>query len=659
TNAGPSTADAVTRTVTISAAASVTLNPASSGTVVRNSNGSYTITYPGGSIAPGNSVNYTFSVVAPATGPVTLTAATTTSTSQGVTATGTLADSGTRTLNVTPVPVSGTVYDDVNYGGGAGRTYAAANTSATNSGFASGAIGRAGATVEFYDNAGTFVGSTTTGTNGTYSYNLPAVGSYTVRVVNSTVTSARTPAATGVVPVQTYVLGNANQVGGANPAYTDAAANTGSQLLASLSSGTVAPQSLYSATFSTTTTNSGVDFGFNFDTVVNTNDVAAVNGTNAQGSLRQFITNSNALGGESSLAPVYTSATGATTALATGVETSIFMIPNGQAVAGQRAGLTNAAGTANFTTPNNGNGTAATIVLAAALPRVSGPATAINGGTQTRSTGDSNAAVTTSGAESTGPEVLINLNSNTSLILGGVNDQLLGLGVYNSQATDVGVYIATGATGALIQGSTFNNNGANITFQATAAATPSAATITGNVIRDSQRGNADGIELNGNNSNMTISGNQLLRNYGFGIDFIAGANTNNTITNNTFVGNGVGGGKDGQTSGIGLRGTGSNNNLISNNTFTGNNGAGIIAKSGTTGNVFSQNSFSGNGGSASAAAGYGLGIDLMAGGATGDNGDGVTKNDSGDSDTGANGLINFPIIQSATLVGNTLTVTGL
>ncbi len=46
----------------------------------------------------------------------------------------------------------------------------------------------------------------------------------------------------------------------------------------------------------------GIDFGFNFDTVVNTRDATACGATNSsypcQGSVRQFVINSNALGGE-------------------------------------------------------------------------------------------------------------------------------------------------------------------------------------------------------------------------------------------------------------------------------------------------------------------------------------------------------------------------
>lgn len=64
---------------------------------------------------------------------------------------------------------------------------------------------------------------------------------------------------------------------------------------------------------------SGVDFGFNFSTVVNTNNAG-------QGSLRQFILNSNLLA-NTGLDQVDNPSDGAPDPAA-GVETSIFMIPN-------------------------------------------------------------------------------------------------------------------------------------------------------------------------------------------------------------------------------------------------------------------------------------------------------------------------------------------
>ena len=131
--------------------------------------------------------------------------------------------------------VTGTVFEDVNYGGGAGRTYATANTSATASGFASGAIGRPGARVELYDAAGAFITTTTTNAAGNYSIGgLTSGTAYTVRVVNSTLTSARPAVGStaGLLPVQTFRTNagaaDAQRVGGENPALTDGAANGGS-----------------------------------------------------------------------------------------------------------------------------------------------------------------------------------------------------------------------------------------------------------------------------------------------------------------------------------------------------------------------------------------------------------------------------------------------
>jgi hypothetical protein len=200
--------------------------------------------------------------------------------------------------------INGTVFDDANYGGGAGRAYGAANASAMSSGAPANAIGSVGTTVELYDNTGAFVATTTTTTGGAYTFTgLTAGASYTVRVVNGTVKSVRTPGATGVTPVQTFrttayvgtgigtAVADGSRVGGEAPEKQDAAANTGSQTLAQLTAGTQAPQSITSVRPGT----SGVDFGFNFDVVVNTNNAG-------QGSLRQFITNANALGNEGPLA---------------------------------------------------------------------------------------------------------------------------------------------------------------------------------------------------------------------------------------------------------------------------------------------------------------------------------------------------------------------
>jgi hypothetical protein len=79
---------------------------------------------------------------------------------------------------------------------------------------------------------------------------------------------------------------------------------------------------------------SGLDFGFNFDLVVNTR-------SDGQGSLGQFMLNATALGNDAGLAQAGSRLSIANTVepLPAGKETSIFMIPDGLAHAGLRAGL--------------------------------------------------------------------------------------------------------------------------------------------------------------------------------------------------------------------------------------------------------------------------------------------------------------------------------
>lgn len=76
--------------------------------------------------------------------------------------------------------ITGNVFEDANYGGGAGRD------SATASG-----VGRPGARIEIYGGAGAFLASTTTDPTGRYTFNALVAGSYTVRAANDSVTSKR------------------------------------------------------------------------------------------------------------------------------------------------------------------------------------------------------------------------------------------------------------------------------------------------------------------------------------------------------------------------------------------------------------------------------------------------------------------------------------
>jgi len=321
--------------------------------------------------------------------------------------------------------LSGVVFEDVNYGGGAGRPSTA-----------SGTVARSGATVELYS-GNNLVGTTTTDANGKYTFNV-ANGTYTVRVVNSTVTSSRPGYTTGLLPVQTY-NGTTTAVGGTNPALTDAGANSGTQTLSALTSGNNTPESIATVTTSGIAS-TGPDFGFNFDVVVNTNNAG-------QGSLRQFITNSNALGGEANLAQAgsYTNqqdlATGSTLAgrapvgLPAGVESSIFMIP--------ASALTNGV---------------AVISPASTLPQITGPNTAINGGTQTFNIGNTNDQLLGVGGT-------VGTNGAALAQLNGPEVQLTG-----TTAVAYGLDITNTATAATVRGlaiTGFGNqidsdNGANI-----------------------------------------------------------------------------------------------------------------------------------------------------------------------------------------------------
>ena len=131
--------------------------------------------------------------------------------------------------------LAGRIFDDVNYGGGTGRPYAVANAAAVASGFTTGLIGSGGTRVEIYTAAGAFVGSTLSGSDGSYGFAAVPTGNYQVRVLNSTVKSVRNNAASGVLPVQTFrrttvggtLADDGNRVGGERPTLTDGGANTG------------------------------------------------------------------------------------------------------------------------------------------------------------------------------------------------------------------------------------------------------------------------------------------------------------------------------------------------------------------------------------------------------------------------------------------------
>jgi GEVED domain/Right handed beta helix region/Domain of unknown function DUF11 len=350
--------------------------------------------------------------------------------------------------------ISGNVFEDPNYGGGAGRPL---NTPTTS--------GRANARVELYDSTtGAFKGFTTTDSAGAYKFDANNViggvlaGNYKIRVVNSTVTSSRPGYVSTLVPVQTFrtdattgsVINVTDHVGGEKPAEVDAAANTTNANFATLDTPTQEAQSLTVVQVSTTDV-TGIDFGYNFDTIVNTNNAG-------QGSLRQFITNSNALKNTNLAQDGQTA----------GKEVSIFMISDGAARPGLSGG---------YSTGINGNGgnVSAAVISLTSNFSITDNDTHLDATTQTTNVGDLNSGVVGTGgtvgvdnlALSTipKPEVVLDLRSvpaNTNaIIVNGGNTLLKGFAIYGYRTTG---NLATLLKGAIvINGVVPNGSPATIT----------------------------------------------------------------------------------------------------------------------------------------------------------------------------------------------------
>lgn len=596
--------------------------------------------------------------------------------------------------------ITGRVYEDYNYGGGTGRAYNAAQ----------GMSLRPNATVELYDSAGAFVSSTTTDANGVYTFTGLSAGSYTVRVVNSTVTSSRTGYVSTLIPVQTFVNGSGTKVGGEAPAKVDAAAGATGSTLSSLTTTSAAPESISTLTVGTSNV-TGVDFGFNFDTIVNTN-------ASGQGSLAQFITNSNALNNTGLAQAGSRSRDGTPEPLPAGTETSIFMIPS--------AALTG--GVAVIKLPD-----AATSGTPSVLPAVTDTMTSIDGTTQTVNIGDTNSGSLGTGGSvgyiSTAtltqvpkPEVQIQgpTNGNQNALYGLViastastttvrGVSMLAFGANNATYkpdSTASIYV-NGASGALLEqnflGSAATSFGCTSTSTNTGsgsgvyALNAASGTLTHNLIgcngangallsgagsnkwtisNNEFRGNGllgtnwDGVNLSSNSTNNTITGNLFTDNKANGIDTYYGG-SGNIISSNTVTGNGkgyVGALNADETPGIRLFASGT---TVRNNEIALNYGAGVMVVANYNGNLISQNSIYDNGtvtANGGAAASQQIGIDLVSSTDTSASyplqptksgmSPYVTPNDSGDADNGGNNALNFPVFETAISDGTNVTLTG-
>jgi len=573
-------------------------------------------------------------------------------------------------VTVAPPLLSGSVFEDVNYGGGAGRTRAA-----------SAGVGRPNARVELYTSTGAYLGVATTDATGAFTFDGWGPGSYVVRVVSTTVTSSRPGAAAGQLAVQTFrttasagvATADAARVGGETPSFLEAASNTTSQSLASLTTASVMPQSIAPVTMGTTGV-AGIDFGYNFDTIVNVND-------SNLGSLRQFLVNANALGNTGLAQAGFTA----------GTENAVFMIGDGLAHPGLRAGL-----------PNLLTAGVAVINVIGPLPALTDAATVIDGGTQTANVGDTNAGTLgaggTAGVDAVAlvalarPEVQLVDNGANAI---GVDIQaadvklahLVVTGFGNAPASNADALVRVGATAAravidnCVLGTTpaaFADPGAAaraggdgvrvlgaddgvvrnslIGFTAGSGIALTAAsdrwTVTSCEIRGVAIGNPAraGVAIEASGTE-TVQNSLVASNGGPGVD-AATATGANTLLDVTIDGNGSGAGATAVTCGVRLGGAGSTvNRCIVRNS----QGAGVMVASGGSANTITRNSISANG----ATTGQ-IGIDLLA--AANDAAKGtapfVTLNDNGDGDTGGNGLLNYPVLESAALVSGTFTLTG-
>ncbi len=554
--------------------------------------------------------------------------------------------------------LSGTVFEDVNYGGGAGRSLAA-----------SGGTGVGGATVELYNSSGGYVSTTTTAAGGGYSFPGLVPGSYHVRVVSSTVASQRSGSTGSLVGVLSYrttassgtAVAVTDFVGGTNPALADpgaagggAAFDTTTFVYSAGLSGTaqnVTPVTLAGSSIG------GLDFGFNFDTVVNTND-------SGQGSLRQAVTNANALTSDAALLQV-----GGVAAR----ENLVFMISNGTAGAGLRAannlfvsGVASIAPLSALPTVS-----APLVIDAQKQPGwVSVPIVELNGA----GAGAGASGLSISAGSSTVRGLVINRFAATAGVAG---ISLSGSGGNTVQGNHIGTNSAGTAAQANYQGLliTTGNNviGGSTSAQRNvisgntwrgvmldnAGGAASSNVIQGNYIGTNAAGtaalaNSIGIYLS-QSPNNTIGGlaagqgNVLSGNTNFGLYLVFAGTTGTLVQGNTIglnaarlaaVPNG--------SSGIEVccGGNGATGNTIGGtaagaaNVIAGNTGNGIRVFNGAA-NAIQRNSIYDNGA---------LGIDL--------GNDGVTANNGSKNATLPNSEMDFPVFTAASLSGTTLTVAG-
>ena len=411
-----------------------------------------------------------------------------------------------------------------------------------------------------------------------------------------------------------------------------------------------------------------VNFGFSFNVVTNT---LAGNDLVVQGSLRQFLVNANAVVGGNVMRFVPAVATNASGGGGQWWRIALTAILPVLADAGTTldGAAYDAADGVSLRDPNPGVlGTGGSVgTSASALATVARPELEITGSTGTRFGLRIQADLATVcnlslhsfssfGWNAVMGNILVEAGAGTIIeqnVLGSGPGGFVDPGAWRS----VPVITLAGATDGFIRGNlvTFSDRHGIEGRAGSDGWWIESNEIFANALSD---GAQNGVSLDGC-SGVTVTGNLIHENGGAGVDVLAGSGTA-TLVNNTIRRNGITAISGAETPGARIAGSGS---LVQGNVLAENYGAGVLVTSVAGSVTITRNSIFGNGTitNLGAAAPTGqVGIDLLGGGDNDRSGTTpfVTLNDSGDGDAGGNGLLNFPVLETALNVGGNLTLSG-